>query len=184
MSRWERCLQTTAPDVRRAFDFTGTYRGINYLVRASLRKAYSFESYSEPDRLAWCHYIYVNELGVPAEWVERLFLPAKMERFTPSSPERETFDYMDSALAGLEWHGGITFYELVSTTPGQRVLKAGCDYQHSWDEGIEYDADGVIREAKATIDSLWQMVPGLLVWSNIDGSWNPPAASGEGVGNG
>ena len=45
------------------------------------------------------------------------------------------FDYYNSTLANLDWHGGITFYqETVNPESNKTLVKAGCDYQHLHDD--------------------------------------------------
>jgi len=128
-------------------------------------------------KTTWCHYIFLCEQQVPDTALrEALFLTPKLERWSEAGPERVAFDYMRSAIADLDWHGGITFYDLVCAVPGHRVLKAGCDYQHLWDEGQRYDEASVIFEVKRTIDSLWERWPNILVRDQQTGEWTAQAA--------
>lgn len=45
------------------------------------------------------------------------------------------FDYDESPLNALAFHGGITFYEEdKSIESGRTIVKVGCDYQHLYDD--------------------------------------------------
>lgn len=48
---------------------------------------------------------------------------------------KQRYDYFDSDLDSLDWHGGITFYqEKLSFESGKIYVTAGCDYQHFQDD--------------------------------------------------
>jgi hypothetical protein len=138
--------------IHRSHDASDRYRGIAFLVRSTEIPAFS----DRPAKVVWCHYVFLHERQVPDATIrDSIFLTPKLERITAESPERVHYEYYKSPIADLEWHGGITFYDMVCAVPGHRVLKAGCDYQHYWDEERWYDEAGVIAEAKATIDSMY-----------------------------
>lgn len=152
-------MSDTATKLYEVRRWRGDYRGVTFLVQFEVRE----RDWREPE--PWTHYIIVGEQQIPIEWRDRLFLEPKVERWFPTSPERVCFDYMQSSLADLKWHGGITFYDLVCAVPGHRVLKAGCDYSHLFDmESGGYTVETCAAEARATIDSLHEMVPGIRAW--------------------
>lgn len=64
----------------------------------------------------------------------------------------------DNPIANLEWHGGLTWISLDIRKPFS-YIKAGCDYQHFWDEGQFYSVDELVRDSKRCIDSLYEMFP-------------------------
>lgn len=43
--------------------------------------------------------------------------------------------------------------------PQYRIIKIGCDFQHSWDAGQDYDVNYIIEAAKTSIDSWYKLVP-------------------------
>lgn len=48
---------------------------------------------------------------------------------------KKRFDYSSGDLASLDWHWGITFYEeMYSLEREKTYVKAGCDFQHLYDE--------------------------------------------------
>lgn len=101
----------------------------------------------------WTHYIYINIDDQIAEkdiaekfWLE----PIKNER-----SKRVTYNYWDSIIDLLKFHGGCTWYSKESGPDEEkRIVKIGCDYQHLWDEGKDYDVDYVKIQCELTIDSL------------------------------
>lgn len=77
--------------------------------------------------------------------------------------------YPDS-LMDLRWHSGMTFYEIEKprATPFH-TIKAGCDYNHLWDEGLYYNAEEVMGDAKRCVDSLFTAFPTLKTPEDL---WN------------
>lgn len=170
------------PEIRKSHDWSGTYRGIGFLVRSTDIPEFFGTSFYEPAKTVWAHYIFLHEQQVPdPDMREKMFLTPRLERMSPASPERVLYHYSEGPIADLEWHCGITFYDLVQQMPGHRVLKAGCDYQHYWDEGHRYDENICIMEAKATIDSLWRRHPDLLVRDTFTGAWVSPSSGKQEV---
>lgn len=168
--------------------WTGRHRGVAYEVSCHYRTGESrivlnewsgFEvRTNEPKRQCWAHYIYLHEGMIPAEKRPAFFAPLRDDAMR--STGFRFYDYYKSALADLEWHGGITFYDILhADQPGCRTIKAGCDYQHSWDDGCRYTAEVVEREASATIDSLHANHPDLLVCDWYDGTWHPKSECEE-----
>lgn len=75
------------------------------------------------------------------------------------------FDYGESPLNEIEFHGGITFYEETYLPEAERtIVKVGCDYQHWGDDHyrardygrdlIESDALSVMKDFEALIERL------------------------------
>lgn len=70
---------------------------------------------------------------------------------------KKRFDYYQSVLSELDWHGGITFYEeTLHVENGRTYVKAGCDYSHYRDDAymsgdygksiLEIDGEEIARE--------------------------------------
>ncbi len=76
---------------------------------------------------------------------------------------RVHYDYSSAPIiSDLEWHGGITYYAKRGGVDGASLLiEIGCDYNHYWDEGHNYDKDYVLSECRASIDKLRELVPNL-----------------------
>ena len=144
----------------------GTHRGVNLEVS---RRIIGGTELSE-EYPAWAHYITLHEMAVPERLHDAIFLPRQDGR-----PHWNEYEYGESMLAELYWHYGITYFAYMEREPGDRVIKAGCDYSHLWDmeAGYPYDEQGVAREACDTIDSLWTAIPDLLVRCGKTGKWIP-----------
>lgn len=139
------------------------YRGIGWEITA---RENQFRTPYTDWATSWCHYIHLNLDQLPPSIRDDFWLPPKESGF--GKRKRITYDYMDSIIYNLEWHGGCTYYDKTGGFDGEpRRIKAGCDYQHYWDEGKEYDFDYVLSEAKATIDSLHALIPGIGVFCRM-----------------
>lgn len=102
----------------------------------------------------WCFYLHLALEGFPEEFRADLFQDVKHSDFgTPMRPYAE-------CLIGLDWHSGMTFYE-VTQNPGYPFtnIKAGCDYNHLWDEDQFYSAESVMIDAKNCVDSFLTVFP-------------------------
>jgi hypothetical protein len=151
-------VEGAEPRLRRCEVWAGTYRGVSFEIRRA----------DFAGRPGWAHYIYLHEPAVPVDLAGKIYLPRSGNGF-------DRYDYSGSMLAGLTWHGGISYYEYTSEAPGWRIIKAGCDYSHIDDDlaGYPYTLGSVEREAHATIDSLHELIPGLLTRCQKTGAWVP-----------
>ncbi len=86
---------------------------------------------------------------------------------------RISYDYMSKGtLANLHWHCGITFYDKLGGLDGNpKIIKAGCDFQHYYDDGMQYSLGDIERECYKTIGSLHEAVPDLLVCCSYNGKY-------------
>lgn len=136
--------ETMEFDMRKVWN--GVYRGISWEA-----KNWN-SSYKES---CWAHYIYLHIDRLPDDRKEEFWLKPKRKK--RKWGVRVYYDYSEFLM---EWHGGCTFYEKVAGIDGApKVVQIGCDYQHLWDEGHEYDLDYVLSEVRKTIDSLWDAIP-------------------------
>lgn len=145
--------------------YTGIYRGVCFEITN-----YSREPNTEKDK--WCHYIRINiDQQLPDEFKERFWLKPLYDSVI-SEEKRLHYNYSESIISNLEWHGGCTYYNKESGPDDiDRVVKIGCDYQHYWDEGHDYDLDFVYQQVKMTIASLWTLVGKLKIRSWGDGKY-------------
>lgn len=143
-------------------EWNGKYKDIPYEI-------HNFDTYVGKSK-GWCFYLYFREPQFRPEDFERLWLPARIVDF--SGRKRKYYDYCSSIIADLKWHGGITFYEKVSNEDSDfRCVKAGCDYQHYWDEGYDYGENWLEFDAKEAIDSLYELIPNINKWCFNCGAW-------------
>lgn len=144
--------------------WTGKYRGIPFEV-SSYTPSYSFGE-THP---IWTFYIFLRIEAIPAEHRSKFFIERDMTK-----PHYARYDWSKCALNDLrEWHLGMTFY---SVEADGECVKAGCDYNHYWDEGKwhGYNETFVAMEARALIDELHAKHPYLLVRCNYNGRYFPP----------
>ena len=107
----------------------------------------------------WNYYIFIHEDSIPPEFRDALILKGNWD--SEFSSPRWTYGYMGSLVGSLEWHGGITLYELeYHNGPDAPCCdKAGCEYMHCFDEGHHYNETCVERDAIVTINELLIKVP-------------------------
>lgn len=162
----------------KSVEYFGHYRGIGWSIRES-------EGYkSSPWKTHWCHYIHINLNQLP-ERREEFWLTGISEKFSEKSKRNWiNYRYTDSILSSLEWHHGCTFYSKTGGFDGgDRMIKAGCDYQHSWDEGQEYYLERVFLGVRGTIDSLHELIPNIGIFCRIGYCENPYCLESQGKYN-
>jgi len=142
--------------------WNGTYKGINYEVR----------QWTLGDGENWNYYIYIDERQL-SDATRGLFMCGMTDVGLPS--RRRTYDYYGAGtelINDLDWHGGLTFYNREGGIDEKPVVvKLGCDYAHYYDEGRLYALEDVERDARHTIDKLWELLPDLKCWCVDDGNF-------------
>lgn len=126
----------------------GTYKGISFQV-CKWRPDYVAERPDLDRGYNWNYYIFVK--------------PRKLKTYQLIDKKTKRVDYY-KMYSDVEMHGGITYWSRHKTSTLQEVDEIGCDYGHSWDEGIEYDLDSVLSDVKSTIDNL----PSDLLFNNVN----------------
>ena len=137
------------------------YRGISYEIQ-------KFDAYNGKD--AWTFYLYIPLDAIPEDRRERFWLaPKKVE-----NSKMIIYNYYDEPLINnIEWHCGCTWYSKHGMDGSPRIIKIGCDYQHLWDDGHRYTAEGIEMEVKQAIDSFLAMMPDMLRRCQWDGRYVP-----------
>lgn len=131
-----------------------SHRDVRYEVSNHGRGSASFRG---NEGGTWCYYVVVSERQISAETFEKFWLPATMHTGSTGIPE-PSYSYYDAGFAGVDWHGGVTFYEKRDGIDGTaRSVKIGCDYAHYHDQGRMYDFEYVKHDAMTTIDQLCEM---------------------------
>lgn len=129
----------------------GVYKGISFEIKNFKRDGLA--EYHIKDSDNWTYYIYFLKHQLNPEVFANIIANLKIEK-------HGNCNYYDSPIANLEWHCGITFGELTLDENKEiRALKAGCDYQHYWDEGYTYCLDYVKHDVLKTIDSFIEIFP-------------------------
>jgi hypothetical protein len=134
--------------------WSGTYRGISYTI-----KTWNIESIGK----CWAYYLNINVQQIPEWdiWLDEV-----------EFGRHASYDYYNSPLSNLDWHGGITYYEKSGGYAdfGHRGVTVGCDYQHLWDEHRSFDENILQADAMACIDSLWEQTK-VLIWCSGCGEY-------------
>ena len=126
--------------------WNGYYNGIGYEI------AY----WRLGDEYVWNYYIYINIEQLPEELQDRYWLKGKWDMVH----KYVEHDYTNSPIGHLDWHHGCTYYEKQHGHDGEpRIVKAGCDYNHYWDNGVCYSLDDVTNDVSHTIDSFLLRCP-------------------------
>ncbi len=103
---------------------------------------------------AWNYYVYIPEYLTKPEVFAELWLEDKLSRWTESSPERVSHDYMSGKVGEIDMHGGITFYQKHGHSVGHRLVEIGCDYQHLMDQHQIYTKEDVLQDVIKTIEHI------------------------------
>ncbi|MFA4972153.1 MAG: hypothetical protein WC683_06040 [bacterium] len=148
--------------------WTERYRGISIeIVRWTL------EGYLDvPDKPAWNYYLYLREQQIPIDLLPAVF--CGITEHTWGGKVHRFWDYTNSILNRVFWHGGITLYEVDGGIEGvPRVIRVGCDYMHLHDEELAhcYNEERIANDARRTVDELWDLIPNLKVWCSDDGEY-------------
>jgi hypothetical protein len=105
-------------------------------------------------------------------WTAYIFIPlAGFDLATQRKLKSKNHCYMSGPLSKLDWHYGITFYELTQyltneRLPGKQIqIKAGCDYL--WDGDRIYNELKVQADIQDTIDSLFNHYPEFKTWKQL-----------------
>lgn len=73
--------------------------------------------------------------------------------------------YSHPIISEIDFHGGCTWYSKESGFDGEeKIIKVGCDYGHSCDEGNIYDLDDILSDVKKAINSFRKLVPNYKYW--------------------
>lgn len=132
--------------------FSGKYRDIHFEIQRF--KSYDKESFE----YSWTFYLYIDLGMIPTELRERFWLEPKYEtKFSENLSMFPMYDYdSEPLISDLEWPGGCTYYSKeTSVDHKNRIVKIGCDYQHSWDVGKRYDQHIILFDVKNCIDNLY-----------------------------
>jgi len=136
---------------------SGQYRNVNFSIK-------QFEPLGSPgNEYSWAHYIHLNlDKQIRDKSIaDSFWLKAKYDE-----EKRVSHNYHVSPISDIEFHGGCTYYSKESSTDDlDRVIKIGCDYQHSWDDHRDYSINYIKNQVRETIDSLLLITP-VMKWCN------------------
>src|SRR5574343_1909403 len=88
----------------------------------------------------WNLYVYIRPENIADEELRKTFLP-KLKKVNWGGKNNKIYDIYSCQIANeLELHGGITYLN-VENVNGKKLLKAGCDYNHLYDDLETWDED-------------------------------------------
>lgn len=133
-----------------------------------------------PEPGIWCYYLHLTEeMFRPEDWA-RLLMPERVHDWGVS--------HDTDAFPDLDFHGGITFYEVRGGWSKKKKakvgnIKVGCDYAHSWDRDSGYyqNYDDVLKDAQHSVDKLLRQFPDRMACCDYSGVWGEPAEFYEAV---
>lgn len=105
-------------------------------------------------RGVWNYYIFFYEPKIVD--FEKLWLPPKLIKITLKSSGFVSYDYYNTSVANVDWHGGVTYYAKHGELPGYRGVEFGCDYSHLRDHECDFDytLEDVLQDVAHTITEL------------------------------
>jgi len=133
---------------------SGSYKGLSFEIARWGVERESHEALNN-GKGCWNYYIYLSERSV--ENFKDFWIEPEVKEFSIGGTKYLSYDYYNSPLSNIFWHGGVTFWE--GGNPqllGQRYIKVGCDYSHAWDadRGYDYELSDIYAEVMQTIDEM------------------------------
>lgn len=101
------------------------------------------------DKPCWNTYLIIHD----KEIVDKLWSEEVREYELGSWKDKQVV--AKEIIEGLAWNGGQTYYHQITECKG-RYIKVGDDYQHSWDEGRDYDEKQLIARIKNISKELFE----------------------------
>jgi len=143
--------------------WSGKYKGITFEI------AKWFTGTPETDfyHPIWNYYLYISIEQIPKQLQKDFNLePQKLTR------RWIDYAYSQAIFSNWEWHGGVTYYEKLGVDT-DLMFKLGCDYNHLWDDGMDYELPVILAGAMETIDSAREHIPNLKYWCFVTGKFYP-----------
>lgn len=152
----------STPNLRKRTVWNAHYKGVAVEIQSWGREEHGIGACFPSGN--WNAYIYLSDRNCPR--LDEIWLEDRLVKWSETSPERLQYDHFRNGhISAMPFRGGCTFYEKKITVPGHRVVKIGCDYQHSWDEGMHYDENQILGHIMQVVDHLEEC--GLINWKEI-----------------
>jgi len=142
----------------------GTHNGVDFEINNFKTTPKWVDDYEKDN---WTYYLILHLARIPKEnKPERFWLKSKADE-----KGRVYYAYHKNfIISNIDFAGGCSWYSKEAGFDGSnKVIKIGCDYQHSWDEGREYDLEWVKRDVKNTIDAFLNYIPNYKYWCGGNG---------------
>jgi len=132
--------------------YYGKYLGIPYEIVYKSADDVADKYYYQRDR--WNYYLYLSEIQFSKDFFNSIWLKGRKSEFL-SSAKFLIYDYDQTVISNLEFHGGCTYYRKYAGFDGEtRVVKIGCDYSHLFDLDYKYILPDIEEELRNTIQKL------------------------------
>lgn len=126
--------------------YAGTHLGVNYEIRH-----WCFSN----GMPVWNFYILFIEDQFPDIFDSLWKLRGEKVKIGNKETKHIYYKYNKTIVGNMKWHGDCTFFEKVSGFDGApKVVKAGCDYAHLFDEDHRYTLADVELEVIDCIEDL------------------------------
>jgi hypothetical protein len=134
----------------------GTHNGVDFEINKF--------KFGYRDSESWTYYLIIHLDRIPKKYKPESLWMKKM--YDSGATKRGSFRYYNHpVLSAIEFHGGITWYSKeAGFDKDPKIIKIGCDYQHSWDEGHVYDLMDIQSDVINSIDSFLRYCPDYLYW--------------------
>ena len=142
----------------------GTHNGVAFEINNFKTPPNQFDDYEKDN---WTYYLILHLARIPKEnKPESFWLKSKADE-----KGKVYYSYHKNfIISNIDFAGGCTWYSKEAGFDGSnKVIKIGCDYQHSWDEGREYDLEWVKRDVMNTIDAFLNYIPNYKYWCGGNG---------------
>ncbi len=108
----------------------------------------------------WNYYVYISERRAKEKFAE-LWLEPKLNKIVETAPGFVSYDYYNTPVANVHWHGGPTYYAKHGELEGHRSVEFGCDYNHLWDMegGYMTEIEDVVYDVLKTCEELNELYP-------------------------
>ena len=147
------------------------YRGnhLDISIEVSRRWRRGLEGHSSLNPEVWCFYLFIAVEQFEAKYHADLNQPVQVSKFGSwHKPYAE-------CLQSLDWQGGMTFYECEKRSDSPFThIKAGCDYDHIWNDGHIYSANIIMQDAKTCVESLAHQFPNLIPMDRLWKAYRQP----------
>lgn len=115
--------------------------------------------YTNNGRGTWNYYVYLSEQRIGKEAFEKLWLAPEVKKWSPESKGYVSYDYFNTPVSDLPWHGGVTYYDKHGEVEGFRSVEFGCDYSHLYDDQVHWTLDLVLFDVAETIEAINALYP-------------------------
>lgn len=133
--------------------WNGNYKGVSFEINNFKTPKNDWDD----EKSNWTYYLFIHLNRIPNKDISDSF----WIKGTPDNKGRVFYRYNDHHIINnIDLSGGCTWYSKeAGFDNSNKVIKIGCDYQHIWNDGIEYYLEWIINDVKKSIDSFLSFIP-------------------------